>query len=82
VGRLYITSCKFISADGGLKRLVWMPKELKEFLTEKLTQRGKELGIPDLVGKIADETVAETAEQLVAHLQKVGHPALEMNALL
>ena len=82
VGRLYVASRKFISADGGLKRLVWMPKELKEFLHDRLVERGKELGVPDLVDKIADETVAVTSEELLAYLQKVGHPALEMPPLL
>jgi len=82
VGRLYVASRKFISADGGLKRLVWMPKELKEFLHDRLVERGKELGVPDLVDKIADETVAVTSEKLLAYLQKVGHLALEMPPLL
>ena len=82
VGRLYVTSRKFISADGGLKRLVWMPKELKEFLRARLVERGTELGIPDLVDMIADETVATSAEELVEHLAGVGHPALEMDSLL
>lgn len=81
VGRLYVTSKKFISADGGLQRLVWMPKELKDFLREKLDARGKEIGIPDIADKIADETLAQTAEELVEHLMKVGHPALEMDPL-
>jgi acetyl-CoA synthase len=82
VGRLYVTSRKFISADGGLKRLVWMPKELKNFLADKLKARGQEIGVPDIADKIADETVAQTAEQLLEHLQKVGHPALELPSLL
>jgi len=82
VGRLYVTSRKFISAEGGLKRLVWMPKELKDFLAERLAKRGAEIGVPDIVNKIADETVAQNAEQLVEYLQKVGHPALEMPSLL
>ena len=82
VGRLYVASRKFISADGGLKRLVWMPKELKDYLREKLDQRGAEIGVPDIADKIGDETVAETAEQLVEFLMKVGHPALEMESLL
>lgn len=81
VGRLYVASKKFISADGGLRRLVWMPKELKEFLRERLEIRAEEEGIPGFVDMIADETVAVTAEELVEHLAKVGHPALEMDPL-
>ena len=82
VGRLYIVSRKFISAEGGLKRLVWMPKELKEALAEKLKKRGEELGDPDLINKIADETVATTTEELLPYLEKVGHPALTMEAVM
>ena len=82
VGRLYIVSKKFISAEGGLKRLVWMPKELKEALAEKLKKRGEELGDPDLINKIADETVATATEELLPYLEKVGHPALNMEAVM
>lgn len=82
VGRLYVASRKFISADGGLKRLVWMPKELKDFLKDRLDQRGAEIGIPGIADMIGDETVAQTAEELVEFLMKAGHPALEMESLL
>jgi len=82
VGRLYLTSKKFISADGGLKRLVWMPKELKEHLGDKMKKRCEEIGDPDFMNKIADETVATTTEQLVEFLQKVKHPALQMEAVM
>jgi acetyl-CoA synthase len=82
VGRLYVTSRKFISADGGLKRLVWMPKDLKDFLKDKLDERGKEIGVPDIADKIADETVATTSEELLDFLARVGHPVLEMESLL
>lgn len=82
IGRLYIVSKKFISADGSLKRLVWMTKELKEALGEKLKKRCKEEGDPDLLNKIADESVATTPEQLLEYLQKVNHPALKMPSLL
>jgi acetyl-CoA synthase len=82
VGRLYVLSRKFIPADGGLRRLLWMPKDLKEFYGERLKARAAEEGVPDLVDKIADETVATTGEELVEYLTKVGHPALEMEALL
>ncbi|RKY62088.1 MAG: CO dehydrogenase/CO-methylating acetyl-CoA synthase complex subunit beta [Candidatus Latescibacterota bacterium] len=82
VGRLYVVSRKFISADGGLPRLVWMTKELKDFLGDRLRKRCEEIGMPDLVDKIADETVATTSEELLAFLEKVGHPALTMPPLM
>jgi len=82
VGKLYIVSNKFILAEGGLKRLVWMPKELKELLGDKLKKRVQDLGEPDLLDKIADETVATTSEELLKFLNKVKHPALEMESLM
>jgi acetyl-CoA synthase len=82
VGRLYLTSRKFIPADGGLNRLVWMPLELKDALRERLAARSVELGDPTFVDKIADETTATTAEELVAFLERVGHPALTMPSML
>jgi len=82
VGKLYILSKKFISADGGLKRIVWMPRELKEILGERLKRRCAELGEPDLFDKIADETQTTTSEELLAHLEKVRHPVLAMPPLI
>ncbi len=82
VGKLYILSKKFVSAEGGLKRLVWMPKELKELLGDKLRKRCGDLGEPDLLEKIADETVATASEELLSFLSKVRHPALEMEPLI
>jgi acetyl-CoA synthase len=82
VGRLYIVSRKFIYADGGIRRLVWMTKELKEALGDKFKKRCEEEGIPDLIDKIADDTVATTTEELLSYLQKVNHPALDMEPLV
>jgi acetyl-CoA synthase len=82
VGRLYVVSRKFISAEGGLKRIVWMPKELKEALADRLKARAKEIGEPDLYDKIADETVTTDAQELAAYLQKVGHPAFSMPPMM
>ena len=82
VGRLYLTSKKFISAEGGFPRIVWMTKELKEALKEKIAVRAKELGMPDLLDKIGDETIATTVEELLPFLQKCDHPALKMPALM
>ncbi len=82
VGKLYVVSKKFIAAEGGLMRLVWMPKELKEILGDKLKKRCQELGSPDLLEKIADETQATTSEQLLSYLERVKHPALSMESLI
>ncbi len=82
VGKLYLLSKKFISSEGGLKRLVWLPKELKDLLGDRLRKRAAEIGEPDLIDKIADETVAVNSEELVEYLNKVGHPALTMGPLV
>jgi acetyl-CoA synthase len=72
---------KFLVGDGGLKRLVWMPKGLKDELRDNLLKRGQELGIPDLVDRIADETVGLTEEEILPFLTEKQHPALEMESL-
>ena len=81
VGKQYLVSKKFIQADGGFKRIVWLPKELKELMTDALKKRAEELGMSDFVDKIADETVATTEEEVMEYMQKVGHPALEMEPI-
>ncbi|MBE3574946.1 MAG: CO dehydrogenase/CO-methylating acetyl-CoA synthase complex subunit beta [Firmicutes bacterium] len=82
IGKSYIISKKFIRADGGLPRVVWMPKELKEFLRAGIEERAKELGIPDLYDKIADETVGTTPEEILPFLEEKGHPALTMDPIM
>ncbi len=77
-----ITQKKFILGDGGLLRMVWMPKSLKEELKERLEKRGAEMGHPDLIDKIADETVGITEEEILPYLQEKGHPALSMDPLI
>jgi len=82
VGKLYITSRKFISAEGGLPRLVWMPRDLKEALRNRLLERCRQIGRPDFIDKIADETNAETIDDLLEFLKAKAHPALDMPPLL
>jgi len=80
--RMYISSKKFISADGGFRRITWMPKKLKDQVRARLEARAREEGIEGFVDMIADETVATTEEQVVEFMQKVGHPALTMDPML
>ena len=82
VGTQYLLSRKFLAAEGGLPRIVWMTRELKEHLGPDLSQRAKEIGMPDLLDKIADESIAVTPERLMEFLKKVGHPALSMKPLV
>jgi acetyl-CoA synthase len=82
IGKVYITSPKFISAEGGIERVVWMPKVLKEEITERLKARLEDIGKPELLDKIATEEDAEDPEKLVEFLQKAEHPALAMAAMI
>ncbi len=77
-----ITQRKFIKGDGGLLRLVWLPKALKEELRERLTKRGEEEGYPNFVDMIADETIGVTEEEILPFLQEKGHPALNMESII
>jgi len=82
IGRRYLVSPKFISYEGGFPRIVWMPRQLKEEMHEMLQQRAEELGLEGFLDKIADETIAVDSDSLLAHLEKVEHPALTMPPLL
>jgi acetyl-CoA synthase len=77
-----ITQGKFIVGDGGLLRMVWMPKMLKEEIKARIEKRGAELGVPDLYEMIADETVGTTEEEVMAYLKEKGHPALSMDPII
>ncbi|MCD8076096.1 MAG: CO dehydrogenase/CO-methylating acetyl-CoA synthase complex subunit beta [Lachnospiraceae bacterium] len=83
-GKHFISSKKFMKAEGGIARIVWMPKDLKDQVAERLNESAKELyGIDNFVDMIADETVVtEDPEALLAFLTEKGHPALEMEPMM
>jgi acetyl-CoA synthase len=81
-GKFYITSPKFISADGGFRRVVWMSSVLKEQMAEQLQEVAAREGDPDLIAKIADETICTDVEALLTFLQEKGHPAIEMEPMI
>jgi len=81
-GKYNTTQRKYILGDGGLLRMVWMPKSLKEELRENLLKRGEEMGCPDLIDRIADETVGTTEEEIMPFLEEKEHPALKMDPIM
>jgi len=64
----YLRSQKFLAGDGGLNRIVWLPKEIKEDLKDDIPG--------ELYNKIGSEEEATNVEDLMEFLEKVGHPWL------
>lgn len=81
VGKYYLLSPKFISADGGFKRVVWMSSVLKESMSEELSAVAENEGIPDLIGMIADERAVTSVDELLAWLEERNHPVLAMEPM-
>jgi acetyl-CoA decarbonylase/synthase complex subunit beta len=65
----YMRSPKFLQADGGWNRIVWMPMSIKE--------RVKDFIPKDLNDKIATENDAKTIDELKAFLKQHAHPVVE-----
>ena len=81
VGKFYLVSPKFISADGGFKRVVWMSSVLKETMKEEFQKVAEREGDPDLIERIADERYVTTVDELLAWLEEHNHPALAMEPM-
>ncbi len=64
----YMRSPKFLQADGGWNRIVWLPKEVKE--------RVKDFIPAELVEKIATEQDAKTIDELKSFLKSQNHPVV------
>ena len=82
-GKHFISSKKFMKAEGGIERIVWMPKELKEQVAERVNKTAQELyGIENFCDMIGDETIATDPEALLEFLTEKGHPALGMDPMM
>ena len=81
VGKYYLTSPKFISADGGFKRVVWMSSVLKKSMAEEWKAVAEREGEPDLMDRIADETACTDVDGLLAWMEEHEHPALFMDPI-
>jgi len=81
VGKFYLISPKFISAEGGFKRVVWMSKVLKESMADELQAVAVREGDPELISKIADDSCASTVDELLAWMEEHNHPALVLDPM-
>ena len=82
-GRHFISSKKFMAAEGGIERIVWMPKELKDDVAERLNKSVQELyGIENFTDMVCDETIAVDSEAVLEFLTEKGHPALELDPIM
>jgi acetyl-CoA decarbonylase/synthase complex subunit delta len=81
IGKYYVTSPKFIQADGGFKRIVWMSKFIKDTMGPELQAVAEREGIPDLIDRIADGSTVSTVDELVEWVQEKNHPVLEMGPM-
>ena len=79
----YITSRKFIAAEGGIRRIVWMPKMLKEEIKEPFVRRAEEFGLggEQFLSKIADESTATTEEEVLEFITKAEHPVVALQPM-
>jgi len=77
-----LRSRKFIAGDGGWQRIVWMPHALREELRPALEALAAENGIPGFVDMIATEEEAQSEEEVLAHMEAVGHPALTLEPMM
>ena len=81
VGKFYLISPKFISADGGFKRVVWMSSVLKQTMADEFQAVCEREGDPDLLDRIADERSVTTVDDLLAWLEAHNHPAMMMEPM-
>ncbi|PXF60397.1 MAG: CO dehydrogenase/CO-methylating acetyl-CoA synthase complex subunit beta [Deltaproteobacteria bacterium] len=82
VSKHYICSRQFMKAEGGLKRVVWMPKILKEEIRDRLQERAEEENAPDLVDMMADDEVGITEDEVLRYIKEKEHPALSMEKVM
>lgn len=65
----YMKSPKFLQADGGYERIIWLPKDIKEAMTEF---------IPEKLGdKIPTEEDASSISDIKKFLRKTEHPVMK-----
>ncbi len=65
----YMRSPKFLQADGGFERIVWLPKEIKDSVEEYIPENMRD--------KIPTEEDGSTLKEIRSFLEEKGHPIME-----
>jgi acetyl-CoA decarbonylase/synthase complex subunit beta len=65
----YLRSPKFLQADGGWERIVWMPKAVKDRVLDSIPQHMRDL--------IPTEQEVKNVEELKAWLKAKNHPVVK-----
>jgi len=73
---------KFISAEGGWRRIVWMNHSLREELRPVLEALAAEAGLPGFVDMIATEQKSIDEDEILLFLESAGHPVLTLEPLM
>jgi acetyl-CoA synthase len=79
----YIGSKKFIAAEGGIRRIVWMPTMLKDEIKDTFIKRANELGLggEEFLARIADEKTTTTEEEVLEFITRAGHPVTTLEPM-
>jgi len=77
----HLTSRKFLNHHGGIRRIVWMPSELRNIIRKAFIARCQEDGVPELLTMTGDEHRTPSLPELMEHLNRAGHPALNGDRL-
>ncbi len=81
VGKYYLLSPKFISADGGFKRIVWLSKNLKTEMRAELEAVAEREDVPGFVDMIADGESVTSVEELEKWVQEHDHPVQDLPSM-
>ncbi|MCL1914386.1 MAG: hypothetical protein FWG10_11070 [Eubacteriaceae bacterium] len=82
ISKEFLLSNRFLETEGGIKRIVWMPGELKEEMGAGLDNVAiGDFGIENFTALVCDETIAASIVQLASFLEGNGHPIISLEKL-
>ncbi|NLW71212.1 MAG: hypothetical protein GX061_09055 [Eubacteriaceae bacterium] len=74
----FITSDKFMKKEGGIKRVLWMPKALKDELKDEINAAADDV---NFYHRIFDETKFTTEAEMLEKAEEQNHPGVMMGKM-